>query len=103
MPHFLLTYQGQPQFSTPEEGKAHMADWMAWMQGLGDTLVHPATPLPRTKTVGPAGVADAQNFPISGFLIIEAADMDAAVAIAQGDPFTKHADVGISEMMQMGG
>ena len=103
MPNFLITYQGQPQFSTPEDGKAHMGEWMAWMTGLGDAMVHPATPLFKTKIVGPKGVGDGENFPISGFLIITATDMDAAIAIAKGDPFTKHANVGVSEMMQMPG
>tara|TARA_B110000093_G_C12657172_1_gene280700 strand:+ start:271 stop:381 length:111 start_codon:yes stop_codon:yes gene_type:complete len=34
-------------------------------------------------------------------LIIEAANMDAAIAIAQADPFSAHADIGVSEMMVM--
>lgn len=103
MAQFLITYMGQPQFNSPEEGQAHMGKWMSWMQGLGDALVHPATPLPKSVTVGPDGVGDGSGVPISGFLIVEAADLDAAIEIAKGDPFTAHATVGVSEMMQMPG
>ncbi|MGB0797803.1 MAG: YciI family protein [Planktomarina sp.] len=102
MAKFLITYLGQPAINTPEEGKAHMAAWMAWMNGLGDALVHPATPLRASKTVGPDGASDG-GVPVTGFLIVEAADMDAAVAISKSDPFTKHAIAGVSEMMSMPG
>ena len=100
MAQFLRTYLGQPQFSSLGEGKVHTGKWMKWVKGLGDTLVHPARPLPRSTPVGPNGVNDG-CVPVSGFLIIEAANMDAAIAIAQADPFSAHADIGVSEMMVM--
>jgi hypothetical protein len=73
---------------------------MNWVKGLGDTLVHPATPLPRSKTVGPNGVNDG-GVPVSGFLIVEVANMDAVTAVARPDPLSAHADIGVSEMMVM--
>lgn len=101
MAQFLITYMGQPKFESPEQGQAHMGKWMSWMQGLGDALVHPATPLPKSVTVGPNGVGDGAAVAISGFLIVEADDMDGAIEIAKSDPFTDFADVGVSQMMQM--
>jgi len=50
---FLLTYLEQPQMTSPEEGKAHMGKWMNWLTGLGEAVVYPASPVKRSKVVGP--------------------------------------------------
>ena len=42
MPQFMLTYLGGDQPSSPEEGKAHMEKYMAWLAGLGAAAVSPA-------------------------------------------------------------
>ncbi|MDB2334965.1 YciI family protein [Planktomarina temperata] len=102
MAQFLLTYLEQPQMTSPEEGKAHMGKWMNWLTGLGEAVVYPASPVKRSKVVGPYGVSD-EPVAITGFLIVEADDIEAAVKIAQSDPFSDHAKMAVSELMVMGG
>ena len=102
MAQFLLTYLEQPQMSSPEDGKAHMGKWMDWLAGLGEAVVCPASPVKRSKVVGPDGLSD-EPVAITGCLIVEAEAMDAAVKIAQADPFSDYAKMAVSELMVMGG
>ena len=88
--------------SSPEDGKAHMGKWMDWLAGLGEAVVYPASTVKRYKVVGPDGLSD-EPVAITGFLIVDAEDMEAAVKIAQADPFSDHAKMAVSELMVMGG
>ena len=103
MPKFVLTFEGGRQPSTPEEGQKHMEDYMRWMKGLGDALVMPQTPFKTSKMVSKSGVTDPSGVPLMGFLMIEAADMDAAIAVAKACPFLEMGDMRIAQTMEMGG
>ena len=46
----MIAYYGGNQPSS-EEGMAQMNKWKAWVQGLGDAIVNPGTPLPVSKIV----------------------------------------------------
>ena len=59
MPQFILTYHGGSQPSSPEEGKAHMARYMAWMSGLD--MVVGQQPLKNTRW---AASTVASNLPL---------------------------------------
>ena len=72
------------------------------MDVLGEAIVHPATPLLKSKTVGPNSVTDG-GVPVTGFLILEDVDMDAAIEIARSDLFAAYGAIGVSEMMVVGG
>lgn len=64
-----------------------MARWKAWINDLGDAVVGPGTPLGMSKTVSSDGVTnDGGPNPLSGFSIIEADDMNAALKTAKGCP-----------------
>lgn len=56
MARFVFGYHGGPRSLSPEEGRAHMDQWMAWMNGLGDAVVDRGTPVGKSMTVGPNGV-----------------------------------------------
>ena len=101
MAQFILTYVGGSQPATPEEGKAHMERYMQWIGSMGDAAVVPQQPLKGTEVLGDASIAT----PMMGYTIIEAADMDAARAIAQASPFLEmdNAAMQVSELMVMGG
>ncbi len=80
-----------------------MEKWKAWVGGLGDAAVNPGTPLGKSKTVSSGGVSDDGGAnPISGFSILKADDMEAALELAKACPFL---DIGstieIAEMMEM--
>ena len=105
MTQFLIVYLGGDQPSSPEEGKQHFSKYMEWLSSLGDAAVSPANPLKNTSTVNPDGsVSAGGTTTMSGYTIIEAATMDAALEIAKACPFL---DIGgsleVSELMEMPG
>ncbi len=71
---------------TPEEGQAVMAKWGAWMEQVGSALTDVGSPFgPGTSVVddGTSGTATS----LTGYSIVEAADIDAAKALTAGHPF----------------
>jgi hypothetical protein len=87
MAKFLLSYHGGSMGATPDEQAAEMAKWQAWFGGLGSALTDPGLPIMQARTVSSGGTADGggSNM-VTGYSIVEAADMEAAVAIARGCP-----------------
>jgi len=105
MPQYMISYLGGDRPSSPEEGEQHMSKYRAWLASLGDSAVSPANPLKNTSTVNPDGtVSTGGTTSMSGFTIVEAESMEAALLIAKACPFL---DVGgsleVSELMQMPG
>jgi hypothetical protein len=86
MANYLLTYHGGSMPKTREEQAPFMEAWTAWVAQLGDALVDDGNPVSISRAISPDGsVMDATSAP-SGYSIIKAADMDAAVAAAKGCP-----------------
>mgnify|MGYP000412735545 CR=1 FL=1 len=87
MPKFIFAYHGGKAPETPEEGEKVMAQWRAWFESLGSAVVDPGHPLGMSKTVSSSGVTDDGGAnPISGFSLINAADIDKAAEMAKGCP-----------------
>jgi hypothetical protein len=64
-----------------------MKAWMGWFGALGEAVVDGGNPLGMSKTVSSGGVTDGGGAnPTAGYSLVMAADMDAAVAMAQGCP-----------------
>lgn len=105
MPQYIITYLGGNQPSSPEEGKQHMAKYMEWISSLGDNAVSPMNPIKDTRTVNSDGAATAgSSTKMSGFTIIKADSMDAALSMAKGCPFLEiGGSLEVSELMQMPG
>ena len=103
MSQYVIVYLGGDQPSTPEEGKQHFSKYMEWMSSLGDSVVSPAIPLKDTSTVSPDGtIREGGSSAMSGFTIIEADSMDAALSIAQSCPFLEiGGSLEVSQLMQM--
>ena len=103
MSNYIIAYHGGKKPETPEEGAAHMAKWKAWVEGLGEPAVNPGTPLGKSRIVSSDGVSDDGGpNPMSGFSIVEAVSMDAALEMAKACPFL---DTGgtleVAEVMKM--
>ena len=49
MGKFMIAYYGGNQPSSKEEGMAQMVKWKAWVEGLGEKIINPGTPLPVSK------------------------------------------------------
>ena len=105
MAQYVLVYLGGDQPSTPEEGKRHFSKYMEWLNSLGDAAVSPANPLKDTCTVNPDGtVTPGGKTTMSGYSIVEAETMDAALAMAQTCPFLEiGGSLEVSELAVMPG
>ena len=104
MPKFMFIYHGGGRPETPEEGERVMAAWGAWMEGLGAALADPGNPAGMSKTVSVDGVADnGGSNPVSGYTLVNAPDMDAAIEMAKGCPILEGGGgtIEIAEAMEM--
>ena len=102
MADFMLVYHGGKKPDTPEEGAEHMERWKAWLAGLGDAVVNPGTPVGMSKTVSADGVADDGGAnPVSGFSVLRADDMDAAIEMTKACPFIEMGTIEVAQMMEM--
>jgi len=105
MPEYMISYLGGNKPSSADEGKKHFAKYMDWLSSLGESAVSPANPLKDTSTVSPDGTITAGSATtMSGFTIVRADSMDAALMIAKSCPFL---DIGgsleVSELIPMPG
>ncbi len=88
MPQYVIVYLGGNPPATPEEGQRHFAKYVEWLKSLGDAAVSPANPLRDTRTVDSDGsVSDGGSSSMSGYTLVEAESIDAALAMAQSCPF----------------
>jgi len=100
MANYVLTYYAEPTFASAEEGAAYQAKWRAWVADIGDAFVNPGTPFSRTMRVSPAGVAETDGaHRLTGFSILAAESLDAAVAVAQRCPHLEHGTIDVAEAM----
>lgn len=103
MANYIFAFHGGKMADTPEEQQKVMANWMAWMEGLGSAMVNPGAPCGMSKTVTATGAADGGGAnPISGFTLVQADDLDGAVALTKGCPiFEAGGSVEVAEAMEM--
>jgi hypothetical protein len=88
MAKFALVYHGGSMPETEEEGAAVMAAWGAWMQDLGSALTDPGNPFGSSTTINADGSTTAGGGanPASGYGLLEADSLDAAVVLTKGCP-----------------
>ena len=102
MSSYIFAYHGGKKPETPEAGAELMAKWKVWMGGLGDAMVNPGNPVGMSKTVSSGGVSDdGGSNPLSGFSIVKAVSMDAALEMAKGCPHLEHGTIEVAEVMEM--
>lgn len=103
MPKFVFVYHGGKMPETQEEGQRQMALWGAWMQGLGGDLVDGGNPVGQSRTVFADRVADDGGAnPASGYSLVNASDIDDAIAKAKGCPILQSGgSVEVAEAIEM--
>jgi hypothetical protein len=102
MPKYLLAYLGGGQRPpNPETRAAQMARWKAWMEGLGPRMVNPGIPLGQGRHVSPDGISERGPNHLTGFSVVIADNMDAALEIAQRCPFLEIGTIEVAEAMEM--
>lgn len=105
MAQYLFSYLGGNHPTTPEQGQQHFARYMEWLNALGDAAVSPANPLGNTHCVKADGsVTEGSASAMSGFTIVEAESMEAALAMARSCPFLEiNGSLEVSEMLPIPG
>jgi hypothetical protein len=89
MARYIMIYKGEAtdmSEMTEEERAAVMAKWGAWMEKVGPALTDVGSPFgPGTSLVddGSTGAPIA----LTGYSIVEADSLEAAVALADGHPY----------------
>ncbi|NIZ60413.1 hypothetical protein DL239_05425 [Sedimentitalea sp. CY04] len=104
MAQFIFAYHGGKKPDTPEEGAKVMDAWKSWMGSMGDALIVPGAPVGMSKTVSADGIADdGGSNPLSGYTVVEAADIAAATEMAKGCPMVTEASgsVEVAEILEM--
>lgn len=88
MPRYLMTYLGGDHPEDPEQGRQHFARYTAWLTALGEAALSPMNPLQETHTVEADGAVRAGgDSGMSGYTIVEAESLDAALEMARSCPF----------------
>ncbi len=105
MSRYVMVYLGGEHPADPEEGKKHFAKYMEWLASIGEAALSPMNPLKDTRTVSSDGTdKSGGTTAMSGYTIIEADSMEAALAIAKACPFLElGGSLEVSELMEMSG
>lgn len=87
MAKYLLVYRGG---SMPEGEAAQaqvMAAWDAWFTSIGGAVADPGNPTSQAKTIQPDGTVTGDGrASVSGYTILSADSLDAAIGLAMGCP-----------------
>ncbi len=89
MPRFMMVYKGEATDiadMTEEEANAVMAGWAQWMERVGPALGDVGAPFGPGASVVDDGTSSAP-VSLSGYSIVEADDLAAAKALADGHPY----------------
>jgi hypothetical protein len=88
MATYLLAYHGGSMPETEEEGAKVTAAWTEWYGKLGAAVVDGGNPVGQNTTIASNGsvASDGGANPVTGYTIITAAGIDAAVDMAKGCP-----------------
>ena len=87
MANYMFAYSGGNGVAADEaERDAQMAKWRQWFGQLGSAVVDGGAPTGTAKTVGSGGVSDGGSRGLTGYSIVAADSLDAAVELAKGCP-----------------
>jgi len=104
MAKYLLAFHGGGVPETEEEQAQVMAAWEAWMGSLGEAMVDPGNAVGQAKTISAEGsisVGGGVN-PVTGYTLVNAADIDEAVSLAKGCPiFESGGSIEVGETIDM--
>jgi hypothetical protein len=82
MGKYVLVYQGGGMAETEEAQQAAMAAWGAWFASLGPAVVDGGAPFGASAAVG----GGSSKSSLTGYSILEASDLGAAVKMGEGCP-----------------
>jgi hypothetical protein len=102
MAQYAFFYYGGREPESHKAGAEGQAKFGTWLGSLGDAVVNPGTPLGVPKTVSSKGIFEnGGSNSLTGFSIIEADSMDAALEMAKGCPFLELGTIDVAEVYEM--
>ena len=104
MAKYLFIYHGGKHPESEEEVAEVLDAWGSWLGCMGAAVVDGGNPVGRSSTVNPDGTVTENGGanPATGYGLIEAADLDDAIAKARGCPIlTAGGSVELAECIDM--
>ncbi len=105
MPKYILGYHGGDGMPETETEIAKvMADWGAWFEALGAAVIDGGNPVGACVTIAADGsTSDGGGAnPLTGYSLVKADNMDAAVKLASGCPvLANNGSVEVAEAIDM--
>jgi hypothetical protein len=104
MPKYVLAYHGGGAPDSEADQAEVMAAWGAWFGSLGDAVVDGGNPTGASKTLAADGsTTDGGGAnPVTGYSLINAADLEAAVSLVKGCPiFAGGGTIEVAEAIDM--
>ncbi len=91
MAKYLFVYHGGNNPESEEEVAKVMDDWGNWLGSMGAAVIDGGNPVGQSTTINPDGSVTPNGGanPASGYSLIEANDLDDAIAKAKGCPVLK--------------
>ena len=102
MAQFIIAYHGGREYGSPEEAADGMKRWMGWVAAQGEALVVPGQPLGASWTVTADGAREGYDNPLTGYSVIEAASLAAALEVARACPFVEIGELEVCQLLSMG-
>ncbi len=103
MAKFLFVYFGGEMETDPKKTAKSMKEWTKWFEDLGKAVVEMGAPVQPGKMVSGSGARNAGTAkPVSGYSIVQARSMAAAVKMAKSSPQIKaNGQIGVYEIAPM--
>lgn len=101
MGKYVVIYTGLP--ADDADIKAVEAAWSRWFQELGSAVIDAGTPFGPCKTIATDGsVKGGQSLNLTGYSILAAENLDAAVEMVRQCPGLVNAPITVYETIQFG-
>lgn len=84
-PEHVAAFRARPRVEQEAIDRAGLKAWNEWCTRNAAAIVASDVMVGKTRRITKAGIVDAQN-QIAGFVIVEAADIDAAAGLFQDHP-----------------
>lgn len=97
MSRYVVAFRGQPD-RTPAPGEDQ--EWAAWFGRLGSAIAEMGNRVGAVRTLPAVGNREPGNAVLTGYVVIEADDLDAAARLARGCPgLAQGVDVEVAEVV----
>jgi hypothetical protein len=86
MAKYLMVFYGGTMETDPKKAEKSMATWLKWYKDLGKAVIDIGAPTQPGKIIGSSGIKTLGQNPVTGYSILQAENLDAAVALSKNCP-----------------